>query len=269
MKLRNLQWWSAHSKKGSLHRQPASTILTRRPKETTTGVKESADNQVLRIDCNVAFTATTEYTVQAMMGSNPFGMTAFKQTAGTLTADGTSVRYAGSLVQPLTGEVLCVAYYPYAADAVVSGKVVTTVFPDTQLYLAGGYKDLPLFASYSDALKLQFRNLFSVIKLSVAKDPLGGAPAKLQRIVFQGNNEETVAGPLTVDMSGSTPVVSFTGNGKRITYDCGEGVELSTMPQIVYIAIPSIEYSKGYSFNFKTDQGQMKKTARSGGTSLR
>lgn len=252
--------------------------------------EEPADNQVVRLDCNVAFTASTEYTdggqdsragydglKSIWHDGDELGVSfdatnnnlQFKQTAGTLTADGTSVRYAGSLVQPLTGEVLCVAYYPYAADAVVSGKVVTTVFPDTQLYLAGGYKDLPLFASYSgdiDALKLQFRNLFSVIKLSVAKDPLGGAPAKLQRIVFQGNNEETVAGPLTVDMSGSTPVVSFTGNGKRITYDCGEGVELSTMPQIFYIAIPSIEYSKGYSFNFKTDQGQMKKTARSGGT---
>lgn len=193
----------------------------------------------------------------------------FSQEAGSLSADGTSVRYSGTLVNPISGNVTCTAYYPYSSSATVSGQSITTTFPATQTYnAAGGYKGLPLFATYtgdSKAVKLPFKNLFSVIKLSLAKGSALTGTVKLQSIVFQGNNGETVAGAMTVNMSGSTPVVSYTGTGKTIKLDCGDGVTLTTTPQIFYIAVPAIHYTKGYSFSFITDKGQVTKSAKNSG----
>lgn len=192
----------------------------------------------------------------------------FPQEAGSLSADGTSVRYSGTLVNPISGNVTCTAYYPYSSSATVSGQSITTTFPAIQTYVAGGYKGLPLFATYtgdSKAVKLPFKNLFSVIKLSLAKGSALTGTVKLQSIVFQGNNGETVAGAMTVNMSGSTPVVSYTGTGKTLKLDCGDGVTLTTTPQIFYIAVPAIHYTKGYSFSFVTDKGQVTKSAKNSG----
>ena len=192
----------------------------------------------------------------------------FSQEAGSLSGDGTSVRYSGTLVNPISGNVTCTAYYPYSSSATVSGQSITTTFPATQTYAAGGYKGLPLFATYtgdSKAVKLPFKNLFSVIKLSLAKGSALTGTVKLQSIVFQGNNGETVAGAMTVNMSGSTPVVSYTGTGKTLKLDCGDGVSLNTTPQIFYMAVPAIYYKKGCSFSFVTDKGQVTKSAKNSG----
>ena len=193
----------------------------------------------------------------------------FSQESGSLSSDGTFVKYSGTLVSPISGNVTCVAYYPHSSTATVSGQSITTTFPATQTYnAAGGYKGVPLFATYtgdSKAVKLGFKNLFSVIKLTLVKGSALTNTVKLQSIVFQGNNNETVAGAMAVNMSGSTPVVSYPGTGKTITLDCGSGVTLTTAPQTFYIAVPAINYTKGYSFTFITDNGQVTKSAKSAG----
>ncbi len=189
----------------------------------------------------------------------------FTQTDGTLADDGTSVEFEGTLNQPLTGNVSAVAYFPYSATASVSGQTVTTDFPATQNYVESGYKGLPLFGRYDgdiEAMQFRFRNLFSVIKISLAKDASVTGTLMLRSIEFTGNNNETVSGAMSVDMSGSTPAVTYSGTGKTITLDCGSGVELNATPKAFYIAVPALNYSRGYTLTMKTDQGQLTKKVK-------
>lgn len=192
----------------------------------------------------------------------------FTQDAGSLSGDATSATYSGTLNSPITGTVTATAYFPYSASASVSGTTITTTFPSTQTYFAGGYKGMPLFAKYTGdiaALKFQFKNAFSILRIPLSKSASISGAVNLRKIVFQGNNNETVSGAIAVNMSGATPVVSYTGAGKTITLDCGSGVVLTTTDQYFYIAVPAINYTKGYSLTFFTDQGQQTKSAKATG----
>lgn len=194
----------------------------------------------------------------------------FAQEEGSLSSDGTRVRYTGTLNTPVSGAVNCVAYYPYASSASVAGQAVTTTFPAVQGYVAAGYKGIPLFAKYAGdygALGLQFRNLFSVVKLTLSKGSALSGTVNLQQIEFKGNNNETVSGAMVVDMGGATPSVSYTGTGKTTTLDLGAGVELTTAPKTFYIAVPALDYTSGYTFTFITDKGQVSKSAKNSGAS--
>ncbi len=194
----------------------------------------------------------------------------FMQEDGSLSSDGTRVRYTGTLNTALSGAVTCVAYYPYASSVSVTGQAVTTTFPAVQNYVAAGYKGIPLFAKYAGdygALNLQFRNLFSVVKLTLSKGSALSGTVNLQQIEFKGNNNETVSGAMVVDMSGATPAVSYTGAGKTTTLDLGAGVELTAAPKTFYIAVPALDYTKGYTFTFVTDKGQVSKSAKNSGAS--
>lgn len=192
----------------------------------------------------------------------------FTQESGSLASDGTRVRYTGSVNNSVSGNVTATAYFPYNAGTSVSGQTITTSFPATQPYVASGYKGLPLFAKYTgdySALSLQFKNLFSVVKLTLNKGVSLPATVNLQKIYFKGNNNENISGAMVVDMSGATPVVSHTGTGKTVMLDLGAGVELTTVPKTFYIAVPAINYANGYSFTFITDQGQVTKSAKNTG----
>lgn len=194
----------------------------------------------------------------------------FTQEEGSLSDDGTRVRYTGTLNTPVGGTVNCVAYYPYASSASVTGQVVTTTFPAVQGYVAAGYKGIPLFAKYTGdygTLGLQFKNLFSVVKLTLSKGSALSGTVNLQQIEFKGNNNETVSGAMVVDMGGSTFTVSYTGAGKTTTLDLGAGVELTTAPKTFYIAVPALDYTSGYTFTFITDKGQVSKSAKNSGAS--
>lgn len=194
----------------------------------------------------------------------------FMQEDGSLSSDGTRVRYTGTLNTALSGAVTCVAYYPYASSVSVTGQAVTTTFPAVQNYVAAGYKGIPLFAKYAGdygALNLQFRNLFSVVKLTLSKGSALSGTVNLQQVEFKGNNNETVSGAMIVDMSGATPAVSYTGTGKTTALDLGAGVELTAAPKTFYIAVPALDYTKGYTFTFVTDKGQVSKSAKNSGAS--
>lgn len=262
-------------------------------KDDTQSAEDPQNNLVLTLDAGTsdfesdeATAATSEYDTRAgydgiksiWHANDEIGLSFdavntnlhFTQVAGSLSTDSRRVSYNGTLNSPLSGTVSAVAYYPYSATASVSGKTVTTTFPATQTYnAAGGYRGLPLFSSFTgnyNNIRLAFKNLYSVVKLNLVKGVALTNTIKLQRIVFSGNNNETVSGAMTVNMSGATPVVNFTGTGKTITLDMtGSNVELTSAGQALYIAIPAINYSKGYSFTIVTDNGQVTKSAKNTG----
>lgn len=192
----------------------------------------------------------------------------FSMVEGSLAADGTSARFSGNLNQPVTGNVECVAYYPYSASASVSGKTITTMFPATQTYVAGGYHGIPLFGTYSgdvSTINFPFKNLFSIIKLTLVKGISLSGTVNMTSIVFGGNNNETVSGTMAVNLTNTSPTVSYTGTGKTVVLNLGSGVELTTAGTTFYLAVPSMNYTNGYTLTFITDNGQVSKTAKGSG----
>lgn len=113
-------------------------------------------------------------------------------------------------------------------------------------------------ASYKD-LTFEFKNVHAILKLSLTGDK------KLDRIVFRGNDDETVAGSFTVDFAADDiAATQFAANGsKEIALSCG--VQLTAEPKTFYIIVPAREYAKGYTVEFEAQDGEkLAKTVGSG-----
>lgn len=183
----------------------------------------------------------------------------FTQVEGSLSPDCRTAQYEGTL-HPVSDEQTVYACYPYDPGATLAQNVLTTQFPGIQTYTPSGYTGIPLFAKYTgDVATLafdSFMNPFAVIELRLKAEETG---IRVKRIVFRGNNGESVSGTIGVDMGGERPSVSFPapaadGTSTQIVLDCGEGVELTAAEKSFYIAVPVQEYTAGYRFDIRTDR---------------
>jgi len=115
-------------------------------------------------------------------------------------------------------------------------------------------------ASYKN-LTFAFKNVHAILKLSLTGDK------KLDRIVFRGNNDETVAGAFTVDFAAEDIArTEFAENGaKEVALSCG--VQLTAEPQTFYIIVPAREYAKGYTVEFEAQDGEKLAKTVGNGTS--
>lgn len=128
-------------------------------------------------------------------------------------------------------------------------------------YITGGCRTIPVFTKYEDGVSADFKNPFTVVGLRLKKDNSMPGPLKVKQIIFTGNNGETVSGAIEVDMGYDSPRVAFGHLGderQTLTLNCAEGVELTSEPEIFYMAVPAIDYSKGYKFTVVTDRTDAK-----------
>lgn len=104
-------------------------------------------------------------------------------------------------------------------------------------------------ASYKN-LSFEFKNVHAILKLSLTGDK------KLDRIVFRGNDGETVAGQFTVDFAADDITkTQFAADGaKEIALACG--VQLTAEPQTFRLIVPAGEYAKGYTVEFEAQDGE-------------
>ena len=129
------------------------------------------------------------------------------------------------------------------------------------VYVKNGCRNIPVFAKYEDGVSSGFKNPFTIVGLRLKKDDSVLKPLRVKQIVFTGNNGEVVAGGMEVDMSEDFPKVNFyePGEGEQaLVLDCAEGVELTAEPEIFYMAVPAINYSRGYKFTVVTDREDAK-----------
>lgn len=159
----------------------------------------------------------------------------------TTTESGASVEF--TTTAELTGSPVY-ALYPYQADASISGSVITFTVPTTQTYAENSFGNganiaVGKFAGES----VEFKNACGVLRLNLSVPE--GQAAKVGRIeLFDPTNN--LAGTFTVDAeSGFT--ATCTSGTKKITLDCGEGVDLSTTAKAFNIVVPVGSLSDGFT----------------------
>ena len=152
-----------------------------------------------------------------------------------------------------TGEAIdqIVAVYPYTSANAVSadGSMITTVIPESQKYLKESFGvGSSIMVARSNDERLSFKNVMGWVRVALTGEKT------IKSITLQGNNNELIAGDVTIksDMS-----VTMASNGTNIlTLDCGKGVALSKQePTYVYIAVPPQTFEKGISVAITDSNG--------------
>ena len=115
------------------------------------------------------------------------------------------------------------ALYPYDSGASISGEVLSTTVPAVQAYDPSSYS-WGLLVSSTDDASLQFAYACAFVRLSLSG--LG----TIRAITLKGGDNESLAGPATVDISGSS-IQSAYGSGatKEITVKNADGSVLTTL----------------------------------------
>lgn len=170
-----------------------------------------------------------------------------KASAGKRSANFTKVGNSEGFGSTIPANV---AYYPYASDVEVdwsaSEALVYATLPATQTYAAASFGQgvYPMMAVTQGTTDkdFAFKNICGVLKLQLT------GIQKVKSIAFQGNDNEVICGDAIITSSyGSTPSIQMTGNGKALTLDCGEGVQLTDTPTEFCIVLPPMTFSKGFT----------------------
>lgn len=162
----------------------------------------------------------------------------------TLDGEGgeTTGTFSGTAVDG--GGTQNIAYYPYAESGISLSEdkdKLNVVFPAKQAYTVGCIAAAPMVAVSADNT-LKFQNVASLIKITIRGDKT------IKSVSLTGNNDESLAGNAVVTL-GETPSLALAADaeGKTITLDCGEGIQLTTDGVDFYFAVPSITLTKGFT----------------------
>lgn len=129
--------------------------------------------------------------------------------AFTAEGSGDAVVFKGT---PSATPATWYALSPYTSGATLAGSTISTSIPAAQA-VAQGLSSFPIVAAAkTSGTNLDFTNVASVIKLSFAAEAAG----TVTQVVISGRNDENIAGDVTIDCSGVSPVISA-GDAKTIT----------------------------------------------------
>lgn len=165
----------------------------------------------------------------------------------------------------MTGEAIdqIVAVYPYnSANAIATDGTISTIIPARQTYCKESFGvGSSIMVARTNNEKLLFRNVMGWIRVALTGEKT------IKNITFQGNNNELIAGDVTIKSDWSVTMASNATN--ILTLDYGEGVELSKdTPTYFYIAVPPQTFEKGVSVCAADTDGNMVQLAKSGAITI-
>lgn len=133
------------------------------------------------------------------------------------TGSGASVVFKGNL-SPSDAAAEW-AYYPYDANAVVSGQTLSFTLPDEYTYT--GNSNAPMLAVKGSEGNFEFKHLCGLLRITLG----GGMPADADRFVISsvGDDAPTLSGVATVnDVTATNAILTLDETGSRsITYTLG------------------------------------------------
>lgn len=138
--------------------------------------------------------------------------------------------------------------YPYNSSATCTGSAVTTTLPATQYGVPGTFDDdLFITLAHNNSTALTFYNVCGGIKFSLSRDDI-------IQITFRGNNNEDIAGDITLDIVNDLPHISVTSGNKEIILTPKTGPSFNSGEDYYIILLPTI-LSGGFEMSFVTRTG--------------
>ncbi|MBO5464159.1 MAG: leucine-rich repeat domain-containing protein [Alistipes sp.] len=164
----------------------------------------------------------------------------------------------------ITGNALSANYavYPYDGSTSITNEgVINYTIPATQNYAINsfglGANTMVAVTKNIDDNFLAFKNIGGYFEFS-----LYGDDVTVRSIEFKGNNNEKLAGAVTITATnGGEPTVAFSNEAtKTITLDCGaSGIALGTNVANAtkfWFVVPAITYSKGITITITDTEGK-------------
>lgn len=152
----------------------------------------------------------------------------------------------------LNGKSMTAIVYPYKSNYRLDalGKSFKYTMPATQTYLKDSYglDGNILVGEISSETKLL--NACGWVRLNVK-----GNGEVVRSIKLSGNNNEQVAGELSIKLTdATTTLTSTTANAlKEVTLNCPDGVTLSNNATAFYIALPPQTFTNGFTVEISCD----------------
>lgn len=148
------------------------------------------------------------------------------------------------------GDIL--ALYPFASSVSLSGSVITTEIPSAQAFADGSFGiDAAVMAAKAEGQTLQFHYVCAFVSFEC---PVEG---EIIGAVLSADGGEAVCGSLNVDLSGNTPVPSFSGSGSTVTISPAEGQVIPNDGKLVFSIAPGT-YKMGFRITFNMADGSQK-----------
>ncbi|MBR6863385.1 MAG: Ig-like domain-containing protein [Bacteroidales bacterium] len=170
----------------------------------------------------------------------------------TNTEPAASAEFTGSLGSfVLDGETEFKAIYPYS-DIIVTPTdegILSLYLPSEQTAVEGTFADdLFICVAKSKDYNLHFYNVCGGVSFSLARDDI-------KKVVFRGNNKETLAGTMFVDFAadGIPQVIDFTAGRSSVTLSAPEGETLKQGVWYYLVTAPQT-LSLGYTMELWTDE---------------
>ena len=170
----------------------------------------------------------------------------------TNTEPAASAEFTGSLGSfAIDGETEFRAIYPHSNDIVTptDAGILSIGLPWEQTGVEGTFADdLFICVAKSKDVNLHFYNVCGGVKFSLARDDI-------KKVVFRGNNGETLAGRMAVefDSKGIPQVTDMTGGKSSVTLVAPDGGTFKEGAYYYLVLVPQ-SLTKGYTMELWTDE---------------
>ena len=169
-------------------------------------------------------------------------------TSSVATSDFSgSLNFVFGVNEGVGGSKVLWALYPYSAAATSDGESVTTTLPSEQVGRAGSFaKGYNMSLAKSGSFNMGFYNVCGGVRFSLTQDGV-------KEVVFEGRNDEYIAGKVKLAFSDNIPVVSEVVEGeKSITLTAPNGGTFETGKWYYIVALPGT-LGSGFKMTFNTD----------------
>ena len=162
----------------------------------------------------------------------------------------TSTEFTGSLGSfTYDGETEFVASYPYSDATSLTGGTISISLPSDQTAVEGTFADdLFICVAKSKDFYLHFYNVCGGVKFSLARDDI-------KKVVFRGNNGETLAGRMGVEFTseGKPSVTKFTTGSTFVTLFAPDGGTFKKGSFYYLVVAPQV-LRNGFSMDLYTNE---------------
>lgn len=152
------------------------------------------------------------------------------------------------------------AVYPYSSSAKMNAtsNLMTASLPAQQTAVAGSFADdLSVLVAKADGNTLNFKNVCSLVKFTLASDL-----TDIKSITLMGNKSEAVAGTFTINWNDGSPEVKVTNAETYVTLRNADASFLA--PGDYYFTVLPVDFTEGFTVILsKTDGTQLTKKGAS------